>query len=195
MIMKVGIKVGDVMTKSLIAVKPETAISECAKIMTKKRVGSILVGEPEKQILKGIATEGDIIQAIANGVAIEEAISKVMTKRVVTISPTKDIYDALVLMKKNSVRWLPVTAGRAVIGFLTEKDILKVQPDLFDIAVQNIKIAEEEEKWKRIKAVDEYRWVREGPCNECGVYDLLYKADGRYLCADCRKKEECSDEE
>lgn len=188
--MKVGIKVGDVMTKNLIAVKPETAISECAKIMTKKRVGSILVGEAQKQLLKGIATEGDIIQAIAEGISVKEAISKVMTKKVVTIAPTKDIYDALVLMKKHKVRWLPVIAGKAVIGFLTEKDILKVQPDLFDIAVQNIKIAEEEEKWKRIKAVDEYRWVREGPCNECGVYDLLYKAGDRYLCADCRKKDE-----
>jgi CBS domain-containing protein len=191
--MKVGIKVGDVMTKKLVTVKPETPISECAKIMIDKRIGSILVGE--KQMLKGIATEGDIITAVAKGINVKDSISKVMTKKVITIPPTRDIYDALVVMKKNKVRWLPVTADKAIIGFLTEKDILKIQPDLFDIAVQNINIAEEAEKWKRIKAVDEYRWIKEGPCHECGVYDLLYKADGRYLCADCRKKAEGSWEE
>jgi len=97
--MKVGIKVGDVMTKKLVTVKPGTSIAECAKIMTQKGIGSILVGETQKQLLKGIATEGDIIQAIAKKIKITSPISKVMTKKVVTIAPAKDLYDALVLMK------------------------------------------------------------------------------------------------
>ena len=191
--MKVGVKVGDVMTKKFVSVKPSATIKECAKIMVSKHVGSIIVSE--KQQLRGIATEGDIIQAIAMNISTSKPIVKVMTKKVVGINPSKDIYDALVLMKKEKVRWLPVMADKAVIGFLTEKDILKMQPDLFDIAAQNIKIAEEDEKWKRVKTVDEYRWVREGPCHECGVYDLLYKIGDRYLCSDCRKKEEGAWEE
>lgn len=186
--MKVGIKVGDVMTKRFVSVSPETSIEECAKLITAKHVGSLLV--TKNQELRGIATEGDIIRALVKRLDMKGPIAKVMTKKIMTIAPSKDIYDALVLMKKGKVRWLPVMADKAVIGFLTEKDILKIQPDLFDIAIQHIKIAEEEEKWKRIKAVDEYRWVREGPCSECGVYDLLYKIGNRYLCANCRKHEE-----
>ncbi|MEM2954943.1 MAG: CBS domain-containing protein [Candidatus Nanoarchaeia archaeon] len=192
--MKVGIKVGDVMTRKFISVTPSTTISDCAKIMSKKCVGSLIVKEGQK--LRGIMTEGDILKAVAKGLDLKKTnVSKIMTKSVVGISPSKDLYDALIIMKKKKVRWLPVMINSNVIGFLTEKDILKIQPDLFDITIQNLKIAEEEEKFKRIRAVDEYRWVREGPCQECGVYDLLYKAGNRYLCATCRKHEESEWEE
>jgi signal-transduction protein with cAMP-binding, CBS, and nucleotidyltransferase domain len=187
--MKVGIKVGDVMTKKFISASSSMNAVDCAKLMAKKRVGSLLIIEGQK--LKGIITEGDIMLAVAKEKNLKKTrINGIMTKKIVGISPSKDISDALLLMKNKSVRWLPVLAGRNVIGLLTEKDILKIQPDLADITMQNIKIAEEEEKWKRIKAVDEYRWIKEGPCQECGVYDLLYKAGSRYLCATCRKKEE-----
>lgn len=187
--MKVGVKVGDVMTKKFISVVPNITIIECAKLMTKKHVGSLIVKEDQK--LRGIVTEGDILFAVAKGLDLKKTpINKIMTKRVVGIGPSKDLYDALITMKKKNVRWLPVIVENNVIGFLTEKDILKIQPDLFDIAIQNIKIAEEEEKLKRVRAVDEYRWVREGPCQECGAYDLLYKVGNRYLCVTCRKHEE-----
>ena len=185
-IMRVGIKVGDVMTRKFISVKPTISVSECAKIMVNKRVGSLVV--KSGQVLRGIATEGDVIKAIAKGFNMKKVkINKIMTRRLHGIKPNKDIYDALVIMKKRKVRWLPVVVNRKVIGLLTEKDILRIQPDLVDIAIQNIRIAEEKEKLRRVKAVDEYRWVKEGPCQECGAFDLLYKVGNRYLCQDCRK--------
>ena len=187
--MKVGIKVGDIMTKNFVSVSPNITMVDCAKIMVAKRVGSVIV--KDKQLLKGIVTEGDLVSAMAKGFDKKKTkINRIMTKKIHSIKPNKDISQALVTMKQKKVRWLPVMAKHNIIGLLTEKDILKIQPDLFDIALQNIKIAEEKEKWKRIKAVDEFRWVREGPCQECGVYDLLYKIGNRYLCANCRKNEE-----
>ncbi len=187
--MKVGIKVGDIITRKFVSVDPNITIMECAKLMTKKGVGSLVVKKDQK--IKGIATEGDIIKAVAKGLNISKTkVDKIMTKKIIGISPSKDIYDALVMMKKKKVRWLPALINKNIIGLLTEKDILKIQPDLFDIAIQNMRIAEEKEKFKRIRAVDEYRWVREGPCQECGAFDLLYKVGNRYLCATCRKHDE-----
>lgn len=192
--MKTGVKVGDVMTKKFIAVAPEVTIKDCAKLMAKKNIGSLIVKQDQK--LKGIVTEGDVMKAVAKGLDVKKSkINKIMTKHVVSISPSKDLFDAFITMKKGKVRWLPVMIDGNVIGLLTFNDIIKIQPDLFDIAVQNIKIAEEEEKFKRIRSVDEYRWVKEGPCQECGVYDLLYKVGSRYLCAECRKNEQGSWEE
>ena len=192
--MKTGIKVGDVMTKKFVSVTPNMTIVYCAKLMSKKSVGSLIVKDDQK--LKGILTEGDVMKAVARGLDVKKAkAEKIMTRHVVSISPSKDLFDAFVTMKKSRVRWLPVLVDSNVIGLLTFNDIMKIQPDLFDIAIQNIKIAEEEEKFKRIRAVDEYRWVKEGPCQECGVYDLLYKAGNRYLCATCRKHEESEWEE
>lgn len=185
--MKTGIKVGDIMTRNFVSVGPKTSIHECVKIMVKNKVGSAVVMSDKK--LKGIITEGDIMRAIAKKISLKEPVSKIMTKKVYSIRASKDIYDAIVLMKKKKVRWLPVVIKKHVIGFLTEKDILKIQPELFEIVVENLHIAEEKEKWKRIKAVDEYGWVKEGPCDECGAFDLLYKVGNRYLCANCRKNE------
>lgn len=187
--MKTGVKVGDVMTRKFVSVNPTMNIVDCAKLMTKKNVGSLII--KEKQKMKGIATEGDVMKAVAKGMDLKKTqIGKIMTKNVVGINPSKDLFDAFMVMRKKKVRWLPVLVDKNIIGLLTFKDVLKIQPDLFDIAIQNLKIAEEEEKFKRIRAIDEYRWVREGPCQECGVYDLLYKIGGRYLCAECRKNEE-----
>ena len=53
--MDTGIKVGDLMTRNFIWVKPETDLKKCAKTMIKKRVGSLIIKEGDK--LKGILTE------------------------------------------------------------------------------------------------------------------------------------------
>ena len=66
----------------------------------------------------------------------------------IKIDPNQDLYDAILLMSREEVRRLPVTKEDRFIGLLTYKDILKLQPDLFDIIVENLKIREEETKRK-----------------------------------------------
>lgn len=179
------IKVGDIMTRNFVSATPGTSILACIKIMAKKKVGSLIIKEGQK--LKGIVTEGDIISAIAKGVKLKEKVGKIMTKKVITIKPSSDILKASRIMKKKKIRWLPVTIGENVVGLLTMKDLIKIEPALVDIMTQNIEVAEEKEKIKRIKSVNE-SWAREGPCQECGVYDLLYKVNKRYLCEKCKEK-------
>lgn len=125
--MKVGIKVGDVMTRKFVSVKSNVSVRDCAKLMMKKHVGSLIISDGQK--LSGILTEGDILLAVAKGIDMKKTnVAKIMTKKVIGINPSKDIYDALALMKSRKVRWLPILADGNVIGFLTEKDILKLQP-------------------------------------------------------------------
>ena len=164
--MQVGIKVGDVMTRNFIYSSPNTSIVNCVRLMTKHRVGSLVI--KEGQNLKGMLTEGDIIWTIAKGTNLKNKVRKIM--------------------KKRKIRWLPVTIKKRVVGLLTLKDILKIQPALYDIASQRMGIAEEKQKRARVRIVDNQHWVREGPCHECGVYDLLYKIEDRYLCENCKKK-------
>lgn len=183
--MKTGIKVGSVMTRNFISAGPRTSLFDTISKMYKSRVGSLII--EENQDLKGIITETDVIKAIATKTDLKISVEKIMTKKIFTIEPNKDIYDAMVYMRKNKIRWLPVLSKKKVIGMLTLKDILKIEPELFEIVVQNVQIAEEEEKRKRLKYSDEYKWISEGPCDECGGYDLLYKEGKQSLCADCRK--------
>ena len=64
---------------------------------------------------------------------------------------------------------------------ITQNDILKLDPGLFELIVQNIKIKEEAEKLKKIGTGES----RQGICEECGSYEVLYEEDGYFLCGNC----------
>lgn len=184
MLMKIGVKVGDIMTRNFISVKPDTSILDCAKKMVKKRVGSLILKEENK--LKGIITEGDIIWAMTK--KSRKELNKIKAraiapKKLVTIKPSADLYQALQKMKRTKYRWLPVTLKGNVIGFLTLKDILRIEPSLFDLASEIMQIREEGDKLKRRKANESFK---EGLCEECGNFDIVYKIDNRMICESCR---------
>jgi signal-transduction protein with cAMP-binding, CBS, and nucleotidyltransferase domain len=194
--MKIGVKVGDVMTREFVSVSPETLVSLCAKEMMAKHVGSLIV--KDNQHLKGILTEGDIVKAIAAKKNLVKIKAKdIMTKNVVAISPSEDMYNALIKMKGKKVRWLPVTVKGRVIGMVTVKDILRIEPSLFEIVREFTPIKEEEEKYEAINLRKRRAslakgdiWAKEGECDECGAFGLLYNIDGRLLCEDCKDEEE-----
>ncbi len=190
--MKVGIKAGDVMTRTFVSVSPETSAAQCAKEMIQKKVGSLIV--KENQNLVGILTEGDIIRSIAKKKDLSKIKAKeVMTRKVVTISPNEDIYQALTKMKGKKIRWLPVTVQGRVIGMITVKDIVVIEPELYDIVAEFTPIKEEEKKLRMIEMRKKKKalemgevWAKEGECQECGAYGVLYKFDGRLICEDCK---------
>ena len=198
--MKIGVKVGDVMTRDFIAVSPDTSVADCSKEMIKNKVGSLII--KENQRLEGIITEGDIIRAIAKKKDLSKIKAReVMSKNVMTVSPSEDIYDALLKMKGKmagkSIRWLPVAVKGSVIGMLTVKDILRIEPSLFEIASKYTPIREEEEKLKMIALRKKSKglasgnvWSKEGECEECESYGILYNVEGRMLCEECKEEED-----
>lgn len=185
---RIGVKVGDIMTRNFVSVKPDTSLIDSAKEMIKKHVGSLIV--KEMQSLKGILTERDIVWAVVKKQDLSKIKAKdIMTRRVVTINPSKDIYEATLRMRNAKVRVLPVVVKDRVIGVVTMKDILRLEPSLFDIAMESMKIREESEKFGRRKAVlsgEGETWIKEGICSECGVYGLLYNIEDRLLCESCK---------
>ena len=189
--MKTGIKVGDVMTRNFVSAKPDANLIECAREMVKKRVGSLLI--KEKQKLVGIITERDILWAMIKKSKADLKNIKardIASRKIVTISPSVDVYDAIEKMKKHKYMRLPVVVKGNVIGLLTIKDILRIEPALFDTASEIMQIREEYEKRKRMEGrgsrAGSGSWLREGMCEECGNFDLLYKIDNKLLCEPCR---------
>lgn len=186
--MQIGIKVGDIMTRNVISVKPTSTVTDCAKSMFKKDVGLVIVQDEDK--LKGVLTEKDIIWALTKKHDLSNVKAKdIMLRKITTIKPSRDIYDALVRMKNGKLRWLPVTNKGNVIGILTIKDILKIEPSLFDIAVGNVQIKEETEKLKRkLGSEDGESWIKDGECEECGAYGLLYNEENKLVCEACSEQ-------
>ena len=185
--MESGVKVGDLMTRNFISTGPMTDLKKCAKMMVKKRVGSLIISEGDK--LKGILTEKDIIWAIVKKSKkdLDKILAKdLMKRKVVTIRPEADIVVALNKIKKKKIRRLPVVEKKKLIGMLTIKDILRIDPGLFESIVETQKIREETAKMKHSPRMRVPR--KQGICEECGVFELLYHDEAQWLCETCYEK-------
>jgi len=178
--MKIGVRVLDAMTKDPVVVALEITISDCAKIMEEKHVGSLLVKD-EKKHLVGIITEQDIVRKVVSKKLNPESaqVSSVMETNIFTISEKEDLYNALVLMRDKNIRHLPVVQNGELIGFLTIKDILKIQPQLFELIVEKFELREEFNK-----PVFSKRKI-ENDCEICGNYSKLNYLDYKWICDEC----------
>ena len=108
-----------------------------------------------------------------------------MKRKVVTIKPSADITEALERAKKRKVRRLPVIENNKVIGMITLNDIIRVDPGLFELIFETVKIKEQTEKMKKAPIRGP---KKQGVCEECGTYDILVKEDGEWICESCYGK-------
>ena len=150
--METGYKAIDIMTNKPVTAKPSITVKECADLMTEHGVGSIILVEGKD--LKGIVSKKDIVSKVVSKSkdASKTKVTEIMTfaRDMITISPGEDIYNAMVLMKENDVKRLPVMDEGKLVGLITSKDILKIEPALFDILVENFHLREEERKLRTL---------------------------------------------
>ncbi len=191
-----GIKVGDMMTRKLILINPETSVKECVKKMLDNKIGTVLVTNKDKKLL-GLITKLDILRLIPKGKDLSKVkAGDIMIRNVKTIRPDIDLYQAIILMRKTKKKKMPVIENDKVIGMLNAKDIVRFEPQLFEHIAEAMTIREETEKLRRLAKYREHRVLHgieprghiEGPCEECGNFDLLEEVDGRLLCSACRDK-------
>jgi CBS domain-containing protein len=144
--MERNILVGDAMTTSPVTCTGDMTLVDVAKLMSSKKVGSILVVK-EKRVI-GIITEKDYIErVVAKDVNPAEAtVQEYMTKDITTISPDIDILEAMNMMKKKDLRRMPVVEDKSLKGMLTFKDILKIQPELYQLMNEMMELREARRK-------------------------------------------------
>ncbi len=130
--MQTGVKVGDCMQQSLAVISGEASLSEAAKRMKARKVGSLLVVDKKKNPF-AIITERDIVwKALARG-RMSSRVKAIASKPLVTIAPESDITEAARKMRDRDVKRLVVAREGKVIGIISEKDIVRISPSLFDL--------------------------------------------------------------
>lgn len=178
------ISVGDVMTRNVVTALPDASLHDCAKIMVKHDVNSLLIVSGKR--LVGILTSGDILRAITKNPNIDLKKLKsysFASKKIAVIKPSSDISQAVEKMKYLNFRRLPVISNGELLGVVTLKDILSVEPGLY---------AETNHLMDAIREFDvklrqtEKQWPLEGLCENCGAFSELLRVQGQLLCADCR---------
>jgi len=180
--MKTGVKVADAMTNEPKYISPSATLKQCINQMKLDRIGSLLIIENEK--LLGIITETDLIQkAFAENKDITELVTTIMTQNTITINPDEDIYEALKLMQQHQVTRLPVIKNEKLVGLLTIKDVIKIQPQIIDWLIEKHRLTESTNQ-----AFISKDYV-EGECEICENRDELNFYKGKWLCSDCKRRQ------
>ena len=104
-------------------VASNATISEAARIMDQKLIGSILIEGNNKII--GIVTERDILRkVVAKGKNVETTMVKdVMSYPLITIDANEDALEASRIMDEKRIRRLVVTENGKVVGKVTANSI------------------------------------------------------------------------
>jgi CBS domain-containing protein len=120
------------MSTKVITVNASEKVGTALRLMVKHKIGSVVVVEKGKPV--GILTERDVSIRIAKGQNPRGLLlKKMMSKPLVTIRPSMEVWEAVELMVRNDILRMPVIDGDKLVGMVTERDILRY---LLDVAYE-----------------------------------------------------------
>ena len=117
----------------VIALLPDTDISNAALLMSDQGIGVAAVIDPEDG-LAGILSERDIMRGLAEFGAdvVTMRVDQLMTRKLVSCTPETDIEDAIQLMHDHNIRHLPVLEdGDELIAMVSMRDLIDIQAQAY----------------------------------------------------------------
>ena len=109
----------------ILSVGPDDRLSAAIKLLGERKIGAVLVMNQGR--LEGILSERDIVRVLGErgAGALEEPVSQVMTRKVVTCKETDTVAELMEMMTTGKFRHLPVVEDGKVVGLISIGDIVK----------------------------------------------------------------------
>lgn len=105
-----------------VTLSPQTSIRDAARVMSEKRVSSVLI--VEQDLLFGLITDRDLRnRVIAAGLDTERPIADIATLAPMSIDVQSPAFDALLLMARHNIHHVPVLDGQRIAGMITATDL------------------------------------------------------------------------
>ena len=121
-------RIEQLMTKSPKTCRPDSPLSDAARLMWENDFGCLPVTEGESDRLVGMITDRDICMAayFAERPLDELHVAEAMTKDIFACNPGDDLAEARAIIRETAVRRLPVIdASGRVIGLLSLADLAR----------------------------------------------------------------------
>ncbi len=105
-------------------VSPSATVFEALQSLAEHEVGAMVVMDQGK--LVGVVSERDYTRKVAlqGKNSRETTVAEIMTREVVTVTPTTGTRACMALMSQKNIRHLPVVNGSAVLGMISIRDIM-----------------------------------------------------------------------
>jgi len=142
-------------SKRIISCEPETSIQEAAAIMTRERVGSIIITE-KNDLALGIITDSDLRRrVVAQGLDLNTQVRKIMSSPVATVAPEITVTEVQMLMIQQGIHHLLVTEDGTLatkaLGVISDHDILISRLNHPSALLKAIKQSNEVNKWAEVR--------------------------------------------
>ena len=124
----------------VIAASPDAPVTEVARILAQNRIGAVLVMDGDGRPV-GILSERDIVRSIAaeGQAALARRASELMTRDVVTCSPSDTVSQMMALMTQRRIRHVPVMEDGRVVGLVSIGDVVKARIDDAELEVESLR--------------------------------------------------------
>ena len=108
---------------------PAATVRETLEVMDQRRIGSMIVAEPESGVAVGIFTLSDLLRRVAlNQCDMTQPIANVMTSRLVTLLPSDSAHHAALTMARYGMHHvLVVDEEKRLVGVVSQTDLFALQ--------------------------------------------------------------------
>ncbi|MBB3351919.1 inosine-5-monophosphate dehydrogenase [Rhizobium sp. L9] len=116
----------DLKGRDVVTAGPNTTVAEAAAILSKKKIGAIVVVGMENRI-SGMFTERDLVHAIAKHGkgGLDQPLSQVMTSKVYRCHEETTVNELMELMTSRRFRHVPVESNGKLAGIISIGDVVK----------------------------------------------------------------------
>lgn len=114
----------------IFTVMPSDTLALLSRLLREKRIGAAVVSS-DGQSIEGVISERDIAYGLGiHGATLHaEPVSALMTKAVVTCSPTDTVAHVASTMLSRNIRHLPVEENNRLVGMVSMRDVLNQRLD------------------------------------------------------------------
>ena len=158
-------RASDVMTRSVVTVRPETRVAEAAAQLREHGITSMPVLDEDDRVI-GIVSEVDLLRdrmphdprSHLRPLPPDRGdpgtvVGQVMQEPVICMSPNADVADVAALMLENNVRAVPIIDAGRLVGIVSRRDLLRtlVRDDAdvrADVARLIEEFAGESDRWR-----------------------------------------------
>jgi CBS domain-containing protein len=105
-------------------VRPDESVFSALELLANYEVGALMV--MDRGQLVGVFSERDYTRKIAlqGRNSKETRVSDIMTRNVITVTPSTGTRACMALMSEKKIRHLPVVDGTTVLGMISIRDIM-----------------------------------------------------------------------
>ena len=115
---------GDIMTKDVVSVRPETTVQEAVDLFELYRVSGLPVLDGQQRLV-GVITEYDLLQSIGS-LQLSGQVADFMTTEVTAVSESVPLVELVEIFISTHVRRLPVTSNGKLVGVISRRDLIFV---------------------------------------------------------------------